>query len=499
MKTVKKLIILSIAGITATACNGTDGSWSKNPAPDINQIRASKKTEGQEGPQRVTEYVIKEVPVEVKMPVYVDKEVPVPVEKVVYVDKEVPVPVEKIVYVDKEVPVIKEQATIDDKYVVISADPAMKFMEGQKSSFKILGRSLLPGLKVDLKISELPKGATFKKVSETDIATYELSWAPTVDMIPSNEVYKTFDLKVSAQVVEAPKGRDKNAIQKLLREKEVTVFILRSQKGPSDVIVEGLGQQVSEGELTPFAITATVHGLDDKSGQKPTLKITYDQISSIAGSNLLELNGTKHIIADQAQMDPVYMGDFKWKFHLLFDTKNVAVQPALTKTGKLAPSSEYTPVRMSFKVTSPFGADSPEILKQLKIQRTTAFVAPQFDFSGMNSETLELTPGETKTVTFAVQSAQPLSTTKVEVKNISTLKGSPNVTCTTSSKAKSRQECTLTWNVPCNATNSDLTQSISMSAVTTIDGKNTDPTAFTLKTSRSKEAAKNCTKTGAKP
>lgn len=489
MKTLKSLILLGTATSMMMACN-----HSKNPAGDINDIRAHKQ-DGKQEKEYETKYVIKEVPVDREKIVYVDKEVKVEVEKPIYIDKEVKVEVEKPIYIDKEVPVTKEQATVDGKYVIITADPAMKFIEGQTGSFKVHSRSMIPGLKIELAIASLPSGATFQKVSDSEMVTYELKWSPTVAMIPSSEVYKVFDLKISATVTEVPQGRSKEDLQKLMRDKEVLLFVLRSQKAPSEVSVEGLTQEVSEGTITPFSVIATVHGVDDQSAQKPSLKISYDNMPYMAGSPLLVQDGSKHVTFDDKKA-PTYLGQFRWKFDLAYDTKNIAVPPALGKDGKMAAQETATPVKLSLKVVSPFGAESPEMLKTLKIKHTSDFSAPKFDVAGLSSDTLELVPGETKTLKFKVQSAIAQSTTKVEIPDLSTMKGSPKVTC---AAVKSTQECTLTWAVPCDSTESDLNQNLSLSAVATANGKNSNATQYVLKTSRAKTAAAACANTGANP
>jgi hypothetical protein len=493
MKTLKTLLTLSLLGSLMAACN-----WSKNPASDIEEIRAAKRDATTE-PQKEIVYVDREVPVPQTKTVYVDKEKPVEVIKTVYVDKEVPVEVIKKEYIEKEVPVYKEQATLDGKYIAITADAAMKFMEGQTGTFKVLGRTFVPGMKVELSASNLPAGATFQKTSDVDgMATYELKWSPTVALIPSTQVYKMFEIKITPKVTEAPKGHSKEAIQKLLQDKEVTVFVIRSQKIPSEVAVEGLDQEVTEGTITTFYVTAKVHGFDDQSGEMPFLKVSYDNLVKKAGVSLLQLDGTRHVVMDPKQA-PAYLGDFKWKFTLSFDTKNVSVEPAVTIDKKLSPTADATPVRMSFRVVSPLGADSPEFVKEVNIKHTTSVLTPKFDVADLTGDALELVPGETATLKFKAGTLIGGSTAQVEVSDISSLKGSPKITCATDKEVKSRRACTLTWSVPCEANEGDLNQSISMSAVTTLNGKNSDATSYVLKTVMSKKTSDKCAKAGATP
>ncbi|MEZ0392839.1 MAG: hypothetical protein ACAH59_11535, partial [Pseudobdellovibrionaceae bacterium] len=235
----------------------------------------------------------------------------------------------------------------------------------------------------------------------------------------------------------------------------------------------------------------------DKSGQLPTLHVSYDRQSSIAGNPILEEDGTRYSVPDQTKRLPEYVGQNKWKFNMLFDTQNISVTPPRGKDGKLAPTADATPVRMSFKVVAPSTSSSAEVLKQVKVKLTLPLAAPKFDLSGLKAQSLELTPGMKTTLIFTVESLHPRSSTKVNVQNISTLKGSPSITCKLAKNSKTRQECTLLWSVPCDATDADVTQNIDMSAVATIDGKDTDVTSYTLKTSRSPKAPVACKKPGA--
>ncbi|MEZ0392817.1 MAG: hypothetical protein ACAH59_11425, partial [Pseudobdellovibrionaceae bacterium] len=238
MKNFKTLFLLTLTGSLMSACNG---NVDKHPVEDLEEIKAYQKENyvSKESPQQTTKYI------EVEKPVVVEKKVYVP-------QKEIQV-VEKPVVQEKEVPFPVEQATINDKYLVITADSEMQFTEGQTSSFKVLGRSLIAGVKVNLVAKDLPSGATFEKAPGTEIDTYLLKWTPTYSIVPANSVFKTFKVKISAQVTEAPEGKNKEAIQKLMREKELTVFLLKDQKPPTDVTIEGLPDEVSEGSITPFS------------------------------------------------------------------------------------------------------------------------------------------------------------------------------------------------------------------------------------------------------
>jgi hypothetical protein len=447
MKTFKFISTLAAMGVLLSAC----GKYEKNPVPDLNKLRESGKQEVERGPEK---------------------------ERIVT----------KEVIVEKPKVVVKEQSTIDDKFIIISPDAEMTFVEGIPASFQVRARSLVPGLKIKLTAQGLPEGAVLQNAStENEKDLYSLSWNAPLYTVAANAAVKTVKVKFVAAVTEVPPGFDKKTIEGLVREKEALLLVLRNQTPPSDLTVENLPTEITEGTLTRFSLTVKVPGIDDKAPAKPRLVVSYDGISLSAGNSFLELDGSRHIIADVSRKEAEYLGDSKWKFHLIFDTKNIGVQPPLSPTGVPMPTADSTRVRLSFKVYSPFGSATPEVLKQVKIQLDRPLSSPRFDLSGLGQETLELTPGEKIKLSFFVASNSQGAQLKVETPDLKTLPGSPVLKCEVSQKSPARQDCSLEWPVPCDAKDSDLTQEISVTATASLNGKNSDPVRQVIKTVASKK------------
>lgn len=324
---MKNVNLLLIATLFVAACGGK-----KNPVgEDLKTIREDGKKVHEMGPQK-------------------------------------PVTVTHVEVVEKPVQVLREESTIDDKFLVIAPDPEMSFNEGQKSTYKIRARILIPGVQIKLTAKDLPAGATLTaSTAEKDL--YLLSWTPEYYTIPTNSNMKTYPVKLVAQVVSAQKAEDMEKLKALVREKEVSLFLFRNQELPSELKISGLPNEVLAGsEPTPFTVTVKVPGMDDRSPQKPRLVITYDGVSYTAGQSFLELDGSRYVVADPSKKGPEYLGQFKWKFSLLFDTKNIPVQPQLAKDGTIMANADGTRARMSFKVYSGFGLSTPDTLFQIKIR-----------------------------------------------------------------------------------------------------------------------------------
>jgi hypothetical protein len=151
-------------------------------------------------------------------------------------------------------------------------------------------------------------------------------------------------------------------------------------------------------------------------------------------------------------------------------------------------------VRLNVKAYAPSGSSTPEITKKVQITLTKPIDAPKFDLSGLGKESLELTPGEAVNLNFVITSADAASSLKVELPNVKAMVGSPSLSCKASSTSAAKQDCTLSWKVPCSANDNDLSQQINMSAVATSAGRSSQVTNYTLKTVRSqKDKAASCT------
>lgn len=453
MRTTSLFSVLAVATtIFVVGC----GKYEKNPVQDLEKMRENGKTEvnkGPDKPQVITETVIVEKPVEV----------------------------------------IKEKTAIDENFIVISADSDMNFVEGQSATFAIVGRSLIKGVGIRLTAQGLPAGAVFQAApTAQEKDRYTLTWTPAYNTVANNTVIKSYKFKVSAQITDVPAGKDRKALEALSRQKELSLLVLKNQAAPTELAVN-LPASVNENTLVPFQVTVRVPGVDDKSGQKPKLVISYDRLMVAQGSSFRELDGSRHVIADQNNIEPQYLGDYRWKFSLIFDTANISVQPPQNAKGEVQATADVANVRLSVKAYAPSGSSAPEVPKQVKIVLAKPVEAPRFDLSGLAQESLELTPGEQVNLKFVVTSAAKGSLVKVELPNVKTLVGSPSLSCQVSKLSTAKQDCQLSWKVPCSATDNDLSQQINMAAVAVNAGRSSEATAYTLKTVRSqKEKAASC-------
>lgn len=455
MKKNQTLLTIMSLSLFAVGC----GEYQKNPVADLQQMRQHARIEIEKGPDK-------------------------------------PRTITNEIVVEKQVLVVKEESTIDEKLIVITPDAQMTFNEGKKGRFNIRARVLVPGISVKLTAQGLPEGARLEK-SKTEKDLYVLIWNPALYTVPTTGVMKTFNVKVSAEVDGAENAQVAEKLKGLVREKEFSLFLFKNQEAPTSLAVSGLAAEINENTLTPFSVTVKVPGIDGKSPQKPRLVVSYDGVSYTAGNSFLELDGSRYVVADLNKKDAEYLGDSNWKFTMLFDTKNIALQPQLAKDGSLLAKADGTRVRLSFKVFSPSGIATPESLTQVKIRYTKTISAPRFDVSGLGQQGLQVSPGQKVTLKFTVATADSQARVQVEAPSTS-LPGAPGLECKNSAAGAAKQDCTLTWSVPCNTSAEQLTGDISMDAVSAVNGRNSEVTAYKLKVLPSKEDKKLCSTEAAK-
>lgn len=456
MKYSQNFITLLSMSLVAAGCGNS--TYEKDPVPDLAQMREYAKIEVQKGPDKprvITNDVLRE----------------------------------------KEVLVIRESNTIDEKSIVITPDSDMSFSEGRASQFAIRARTTA-GLQINLKPVGFPEGAKLEKsTQEKDL--YVISWTPQLNTIPQNQMKKSFPVKVVAQVISAATKEDFEKHKNLVKEKEFRLDLFKNLEAPANLSISGLGSEINEGTLTPITITVKVPGTDDKVAQKPRLVISYDGIAYTAGNTFLELDGSRHITADLNKLEPKYIGDSKWQFDRVFDTKNIFVQPQLTNDGSVLPNADGTRVRVSFKVYNSYGLSTPETLSQVKIKYVKTIIAPRFDWADLDQQGLQVLPGQKVILNFKVISDD--STAAVKVKMVpSTLPGKPTMTCQDFDQKASTQNCILSWDVPCDAKAKSLSARIEMKAQSVVNGQASEITSYAFKVVRSKEKKNLCSTEAAK-
>ncbi|MBS1969867.1 MAG: hypothetical protein JSU04_06145 [Bdellovibrionales bacterium] len=282
-----------------------------------------------------------------------------------------PVP-EKIVYVTKDKEVIKEQATLNDNYFKIDlGDKMMAFYEGQQTSYKITLRVQDSDIQMKLTAKGLPTGAEFRDISTAQSPnTYELRWTPATNTISYDEQPpKVYNATLVPVLVSAKTQEKANTVKGLSLEKTVFFSLFRNQEKPSQLTVTGLDKEVKEGDVVPFSITVKFPGVDANSAVKPSLSPSEDETTQVVGSDYMEMDGARYVSKDPSRPSLEYLGDYKWKFNRVFDTKNMPVENQKLKNGTVA-NVNFTQTRIALRVVSAFNA-SPSTVIRVKINRPT--------------------------------------------------------------------------------------------------------------------------------
>jgi hypothetical protein len=432
------LSALTLAGVAVSlaACGG----YQKNPVTDIDTLRSGGRAElnrGHEKPQVITEYVRVEVPKEVI--------------------------VEKPIVRYEQVEVIREQATVDGRFVAISVEPGMTFTEGKQGRFNIRARVLVPDVQIRLVGRSLPSGAQIT-ADDREPGLYRLSWTPALNTVPANTSHKLELGKVAVEITGAKDAETRKKLEGLVREQEFSMLVLRDSTPPSNMELS-LAQQVQEGDQVPFTLTVTVPGLDGRTAQKPRASFYYDGMSTSQGSDLLQLDGSRYIIADASKTEPEFLGDGKWRFHQIFDTKNIPVQPQLLRNGSVSRDAQGVQVRFSYKVMSPNGSAAAEKVQTMTIayasNRNDA--VPRFDMSAMPANKLTPGPGDTVELSFSVSASRTDAEVVMSLPDLSRAPGAPSLTCQVGS-SPAAQSCQLKWAIPCTARVQDITRDIQIRA-----------------------------------
>lgn len=465
MKT-RYTILLPLVALAFNGCGGYD----KEPVADLDTLRANGKAEISKGPMK---------PQEIKVPVIEQKDRIVEKEVIKY---EV---VEKIVY----------KQSINEGTFVINPKSELKFIEGRETSVAISAQ-VLTDEKVTFRLvgKNLPSWASLKAGAEA--GSYVLSGKAPYNTVTGNNFDKSIPVALSIEVISVTNkdGQPNSALKKTLdgivREKSFSLQVLRDQNPPSNVIVEGLGTEVQEGTVSSLSITAKVPGVDQNSTTPPVLAVRYDGQAITQGNSFQELDGTRHIVRDTSKKEVEYLGDNMWKFNVLFDAKNIAAQPQLTKDGKVMATADGTRVRLSFRVDSPAGASSSSILKLVKIKYNKPMNAPRFDLSGLGQESLEVSAGSNVTLSFYVETALPGAAISVTSADIKKLPGQATLSCQNSNVTQgTRQMCTLRWKIPCDTSDAALEQQIEMQAETSLEKASSEKITQILKTVKSKDGS----------
>lgn len=404
----------------------------------------------------------------------------------------------KIEYKVVEKPV--DRLTVVGEVLSISTDPEMSFTEGREGKFKVRARVLTDAnVSFKLALKDLPKEASGAKLvdlsSDKEQGVYEIQWTPPFSTVSGTDMDRTLQASVEIQLgaVTNKEGKPDEALKKALetlpKKKQISLRVYRDRTPPSEVKIEGLPGEIQGGTIVPFHIIAKVPGVDQSSrGGAPTLDISYDGVSTTPGNNFLEMDGAAHVIADTSKKSAEYLGDFKWKFNRLFDTKNIEPKPQLDSSGKVLASADGTRVRFSYKVKSPAdGPSSAATVKQIKIKYLKPLNLPRFDIS-MNRDSLDITLGRTTQLYFSVESAIANSTFKVTGSELAKLPGKATLNCVaTKPVVGSRSSCMIEWSVPCDASDAQLNRDLTLEAKSSLNGSDSETVQQVIKVVKAKD------------
>lgn len=291
--------------------------------------------------------------------------------------KEKPQVIQEKIYVDRPYKVTTSESAIDSSALVINPDQEVRLVEGQKGEFKIRAFFTVKDVKAKLVAKNLPEGAELKESGEAN--TYTVTWTPAIGTVALRDQLKFQKMSVTLLVTEAPNETIRQSLEGLVRDRDFSVVVLHDQAVPSELAIEGLDADVTEGTQVSFTITAKVPGIDQNSAQKPTLEVSYDGGVIDTTKGYLENDGTRHIIAEVNNQEAQYIGNSKWKFTRTFDAKNIGVMPEQSLRGEMIPNAEASHVRFAVRVFSPFNTATPKLLKQLRIVHPKQDLGPEFD------------------------------------------------------------------------------------------------------------------------
>lgn len=429
MKKTTPLLMIMVPAMALVAC----GKYEKQPVKDIAEIREQAKAQAGQGldaPQVITNEVNR-----TRLVVEPNDEKP------------------------KEIDQTKV-AKIDASVIKITTIDEPSFVEGQKKVLKIRAFTTVQGVVTELVAVSVPTGAELQAVAG-EANVYALTYTAPFNTAPSNVA-----LKVKLKIVSAPKEETRQALEALPSlEKQFTLRITKTNEELS-TLETNLPAEISQDTLTPFQVTVKVPGTDEKSAL-PNLDVDDAKLG--------------FVIKNPEHEKPEFLGDSKWRFSLIFDTKNKAVPQKNDATAFQA--------RVSLKAKHGKNA-SPTLTKVIVIKITKLSSTPQFDMKALGQPKLSLERGSKKTLKFAVGAMNPAVEVKVETPNLQTLVGSPTITC--AAEKLNKQVCTLEWTVPCGATEKELQNDITLTAQSIVEGKATTPVTHILKTIAAKTKNANC-------
>jgi len=252
MKASKHLLSLVLLASLATACGGT--SYQKDPAPDLSnehQMTPDQAAQAQKDHEAQLEQNQKDRDADIQKLEDDNKKKDEAIAKLQQDNKDKDQQLAKkpsTTVVHDQVAVPSPSTTITSDYFTITLpDADMIFHEGQKGTYQISAKSLVPGVKICLVSSDLPKGATFTSCSATSQpATYTLDWTPAMGTV-QNGLLADVGVHFSIKIMSATgTSHDVNFYQGLVQAKPATLHIEAVSQAPTDISVDSFPSQVTE-------------------------------------------------------------------------------------------------------------------------------------------------------------------------------------------------------------------------------------------------------------
>lgn len=256
----------------------------------------------------------------------------------------------------------RTQAVIDRSYV-IEPEKDVTFIAGETNSFKIRVRLFFPVDSYELKLSGLPadiQDVRLQKLAD-EPGSYLVTWAAPKDIISTDKNERQVVYRIELADVRANDPSVEQLFRSINRVQDFSFTIKRTGKTPVISSMSALPNEIKQGEMVPF----TVDVMDPASydGFAPRLDIYFQGTNRTESG--YEANGATYVRWESV---PKNLGDGRWRFSFVFDTKNNDVGAQLDKEGRRVDGATALSTRMFMKAYGSSGGVSGEKLILTKIK-----------------------------------------------------------------------------------------------------------------------------------
>jgi hypothetical protein len=223
------------------------------------------------------------------------------------------------------------------------------FIEGEENTIKFKLRVFDKDIKEPVLVPlNLPQGAQFGRIRGEE-ETWGLRWTPPRGIIGLNRSYIALPFQIEARVVRTDDIRWKNKVYLV---PAIQIFVLKTGKIPLITKVN-TPASVGEGQFVLFSVDVKDPGAYELAPPR------IQHYSYQPGTNKEEftIDGYNYVVGDSSKAQAEALKNGEWRFHFLFDTRNVNIPPAVDSRG-----NRKSEVKACFnlKAQSPSGNTSPE-------------------------------------------------------------------------------------------------------------------------------------------